>query len=177
MTSNVQKAIMTVRKQDTFNDIDAVRRSLDTLSNVSINWHPDDNPADIRWAVTLSKEDIDNLVWIHKMLWDFFNCNQQYDIYDEMMEADVRAHGKASPFYREEEGFQDTPTAPSATELLMLCVGALNVKPNFRVTDDLTSYDLAAKIEQHLKLEVQMHCMHDEVSMDNVCLYCEEEIG
>jgi hypothetical protein len=139
MTSNVHTAIMTVRNTDTFNDIDAVRRSLDTLSNVSINWHPDDGPADIKWAVALSEEDIAHLVWIDNMLWDFFNCNPQYDIYDEMMEADIRAHGKASPFYREEDDFQDTPPASSEdnkqmalriyelAELLELCVKALNV--------------------------------------------------
>ncbi len=99
MKTNAQKTIARVRNEATFNDIADVQKSLDALAGVGINWHPDDPVEDIQWNPPLTDEDIQNMRWISWHLWDFFLANPLFDIYDEMMRADVRAHGKASPFY------------------------------------------------------------------------------
>lgn len=99
---NLKETILHVTQKGAVLNPDMMRESLTDLAKVGLNWHPDDPIEDIRWSMELDEEDIKGLVWIDNLIWA--TCNKHdLDIYDEMMNADVRAHGKASPFYRDPE--------------------------------------------------------------------------
>lgn len=100
--NRVKEAIGTVMAKGAVLNPEMLRESLDTLSGVGLNWHPEDPVTDICWTVELDDEDIRALDWFSGLL---FSTCQKHDLdpCEEMMNADVRAHGKASPFYREDE--------------------------------------------------------------------------
>jgi len=78
-----------------------VRQVFDWLAAGGMTHHPDDDPLDIVWNIALSVNDKSKLRVV--MDEQFAACHDLgLDIYEEAMNADVRQHGKASPFYQEE---------------------------------------------------------------------------
>lgn len=108
---SAKQAIKMARKvaEHDYSHIGNIRTIYELLSKEGVHWHPDDAIDDIVWSdCKLDDDDIANLIWIDNALWDFFNRNEdQYDIYEESMQAHVRVHGRKSAFYPESRPYED----------------------------------------------------------------------
>jgi hypothetical protein len=51
------------------------------LVNSGYNYHLDDNPRDIKWALPTSEEQADILQKNHNKLWDYLNRNSELDVW------------------------------------------------------------------------------------------------
>lgn len=98
---SVQDAIKFCRDNCRYNTVEDFREALEILAKADLSWHPDDDISDIVFDQEINESDRAKLVWIDNALWDFCNA-QELDIYEETMQAHVRAHGEKSCFWPEQ---------------------------------------------------------------------------
>lgn len=86
--------------------LEDVQDMMQGLAAVGVSWHPDDKIQDLVWDVDISDVAQAKLVLINDEFWSAC-ADMNLDIYEEMMQAHVRAFGEKSAFYPEHIAFGD----------------------------------------------------------------------